>query len=895
MAVSNLSMLDPETRALLEKYAEQEQAKGLVDSVLALGSRAAGMVPQGWAGLTSGGMSPFGAVGSAIGALRDKYLGIQRTPGVDRAVDAMQSTGEFIEPAMYSPAGEAAQSNLQAIAKPFELAGKAIEAIPAAAELMPSVGAGDVLGFTAPDEYTPSPREARAVRRTAPALTDLSNKYFGPAVTAGLYTAITAGGVPERAGVKGAAEAAAKASAETARAAGKLLPVESRAAADAALGRGHRVYVQDEMSGGLTEVRDAGVLDGYTADQIFTRAPDPAPTGKRAARNVKKGVIVSVRELPPDEALSAAESGAHLKQGTTGQYIGAPRGLNTPGKLDAMRRKFDKLVEKGVEGADWYERARNWNLWMARNDPKKASLLADEEALWSAQSDPNTNLQFALQGHNAYEAGAPLGKVKTTGQANKYIAARDAGVPVKQGPKTGIYKSHLDPSIDPWHTGTNDIWHARAFGYGEDFSRGLTAQEHAFLDAETMLAAARANKKKLGGTDTWNAGMVQAAPWVYSKAVGLMKKYPKRFPDLPSALAEARSTYPEYAPNYVAFGTHEAQPGRGTGHITESETWTPEQRAQYASDPRSQWTDETGRDAIYNALGMYQLPTNEATGYFIHQGQLETNPARAARPLVSSEVGDAGRQVGNADRGMMDAAESLRAYLDAQNAGAWHKYFLGEKAGNSTSVRIPMTRALDEAEMRRLSEVASKHGFGISDTGDGVTLMNNSSIYAEPPGPTAKGLTNLLKKGSPSKAVPNRGELSRDVIAANLPLNDVAIPGTRVKLDSGYQDYSGAFAAGEGSGQATSKLFGDVKREDLPAMFAKLDESPEIRQAALNRLERDAAQNGAREDVQLAREIIAKHGLRGLHWAWEHGVKLPAFLLAMFGLEQVTQEGSSGA
>ena len=70
-------------------------------------------------------------------------------------------------------------------------------------------------------------------------------------------------------------------------------------------------------------------------------------------------------------------------------------------------------------------------------------------------------------------------------------------------------------------TGTNDIWHARGFGYtnkdGGTFSRALSAQEHRFLDYETMLAVARARDRNLGGRSDWKAGEIQAAPWVAGK------------------------------------------------------------------------------------------------------------------------------------------------------------------------------------------------------------------------------------------------------------------------------------------------------------------------------------------------------------------------------------------
>jgi hypothetical protein len=135
---------------------------------------------------------------------------------------------------------------------------------------------------------------------------------------------------------------------------------------------------------------------------------------------------------------------------------------------------------------------------------------------------------FLLKGHNAFEAGVPATTVRTGAQAEKYNAARARGENPKLGKKTGVYGQHLDPTQPQATTGTNDIWHARGFGYtnadGGTFSRALSDQEHRFLDYETMLAVGRANDKKLGGRSDWTGAEIQAAPWVAGKGRGEAKK-----------------------------------------------------------------------------------------------------------------------------------------------------------------------------------------------------------------------------------------------------------------------------------------------------------------------------------------------------------------------------------
>jgi len=84
-------------------------------------------------------------------------------------------------------------------------------------------------------------------------------------------------------------------------------------------------------------------------------------TAKAAKRNLKKTAIGADKAYTSvTEALAAARRGDHLKQDAkTGQYIGAPRGIDTPGKLGANRVRTDAKVEEGLFNADWYNRARH--------------------------------------------------------------------------------------------------------------------------------------------------------------------------------------------------------------------------------------------------------------------------------------------------------------------------------------------------------------------------------------------------------------------------------------------------------------------------------------------------------------------------------------------------------
>ena len=615
-----------------------------------------------------------------------------------------------------------------------------------------------------------------------------------------------------------------------------------------------------------TAVRDAE--KAVVRSTVRNAGKGSAKAGKKGAEKAQTRGIVNtpdLRKMSTEEAIKTAKQEPHLITDKSGQYVGAPRGVKSRAQIEANRKAFDEDVAAGAEGADWYTRARQSNVEWAGPDPARQQLISDEEALWSAQASPDTNMNFMLQGHNAYEMGSPLDLVRTGQQARTYREARDAGVRVPLGKKTGIYGQHLDPTQPHATTGTNDIWHARGFGYTDNdggiFSRALSDQEHRFLDYETMLAVDRANAERLGGRTDWQAHEIQAAPWVAGKGRSLAQRYGLTDEE---GIAQASMTYPDYADKYTAFGTSERVPYVGSGHLSGIVGGDEALRAAYSNDPRASWSPE-GRDILIDALGGYQRAPLEATGFYTPPGGvLETNPATVTRPLVGITEG----AVDPASRGMMDVSEAIRAYIDAQGAGAWHKPIANAKPGEMGSVFTSMEGSVPAETLLRLQELGGRYGIGdVVDTGQGVTLTN---FYPGPPSGAETG-----------KAL--RGDLGREIaeITGSTP--------ARVKIDSGYLP-TFELESEPGSGVVTANLRELLSKypEDV---LQKLDENEALRQRALSgaALDEEMAQKGygeAREDIQRARRIIGEKGFKGLFDALDKGVALPGLvgLMASYGL-----------
>ncbi len=592
--------------------------------------------------------------------------------------------------------------------------------------------------------------------------------------------------------------------------------------------------------------------------------------------------IPNIREMATDEAIKVARKEPHLiKAGdqSEGFYVGAPREVKAPEDLERLRKAFDDYVAADARGGDWYSRYRRALNEVTGGNRVHNKWMSNQEGQWSAGVSPEGEFGFALKENNAEIAGMPV-KSARPAQHEAHQRAIEAKDPSKYqlGDKTGEYAQLINPDRPkpPGATGVNDFRHARNWGYteasGESQRDALTAAQHKFLDMETALAVDRANKAKLGGRDDWSGEQIQAAPWVRQKALSLMERNPNLTYE--EAFARANTTIGDYFGKHTAFATHEAMPGADTGHLPGSITASAAEREAFSRDPRSTWaTAPGGRDAIYSGMGiegtgnyMRVRPTTEMQGLYTPPGgATETNVGWTARPLVAFDSGKT-KSVAPADRALLDAGEATRGYIDAQNASAWHKPWAGGAPGESNSLFMPMDRKATAEELLALQKETGAHGLSdVVDTGKGVTATR----FYPPP----EDIGKAIKKGGLT-----------DAIRTALP--DARMP-ERVKVDSGYIDYTPKWQEGVGSGAATREMLEQISK--TPRLRAAMSNNPDIPKAALARLERDeewAGKWGAtREDIQNARRIIGKGTgwVERLEAALKAGALLPAAALAVFG------------
>jgi len=631
------------------------------------------------------------------------------------------------------------------------------------------------------------------------------------------------------------------------------------------------------------------IVSPATPDLGAPAAPMPPSSLKEAVQEVTpKGrrqaitSLQSLRDKTLPEAIEIAKREEHLIPQPSGGFSGAPRNVRNRADIDTMRSDFDNAVAlgAGVGGDQWYKIGREIIQELAPGNPQKQSELARLLGLTSAQANPDTNMGFAMLAHNAYEMGRPAPLVRTTSQANKYIKSRETGTPIKLGPKTYIYGENLDPS-KPWTTtGTNDIWHARAFGFtspnGKPWEAALAPQNHAFLDAETVLAVDRANAMKLGGRDNWTAPEIQAAAWVGRKAQGLVEKAPKGKPmSIGQGLAEATVGYTDAAPKYTAKGTYELTPGQGTRHLPGVAFGDEATRAAYAQDPRMQWTrDIEGKpyDTLYQSQGALERPTQNTMGLYENpQGIKEQNPGYAARPMVSLKGGTGQREWHPDSLEMIRGVEALRGYGNVQNMAAASQSFPTNQPGRRSSLELPTTGPLTPQMVQQLQDIGAKYDLPhLVDQGDMSVLTNWGGRKAVTP----KQETALQAEVGKLGIDPNRTR--------------------RTELKSTSIDYSGDFAQPDGTGAATKTLFDNVSDH----MAARFDADPNVRAkfSAIATAQRDwAARSNSpiRDDVMNALDILGKEGpgggVLGLKQAWKAGaVSLPA-IAALAAMPEIQQ------
>jgi len=526
-----------------------------------------------------------------------------------------------------------------------------------------------------------------------------------------------------------------------------------------------------------------------------------AKTGGKKGKKAVGAVFDNITDY--NEALQMALRGDHLKRTPEGKYVGAPADVDSPQKLARNRANALRKVEEGAFNANWYDRARDTATDVSGGDPAMAAMFARGGAAYSPQATPEVEIGALVRQHNAKvlrgEDAVPRTGAQARNVARAYTESATGGYNidpsvVRLGKKTGPYADAKDPTIpsESLYKTANDIWHGRVMGYGENFSRGFTPQEHGFLTGENLVLADTAQRKGFGkdvlpeGYE-WTPRSAQAATWGaqrlekykgdYASAVKKALREKKRPPKAPSEeelVARASYGIDSAVPRYTANDTFEFVTGENTGHLAGLN------RADEAT--RTAYTDAMGdaylrapsgamRDPIYDSFQMYQREALPTQGTYVNSaGELERNPGFTARPLVSLQPSDLGTTAsGKAKRGgpqmlpedvrAMRYAAALRGLVTGQEATGFNKF----TPANSSMKTFEKTGARYEAKNADELEAARKafegQGLDVVQVGDGLHIGQFPVEVGPPvPGGVVQKRVKAAGKDLPGKADAGRWE-----------------------------------------------------------------------------------------------------------------------------------------
>lgn len=579
------------------------------------------------------------------------------------------------------------------------------------------------------------------------------------------------------------------------------------------------------------------------------------------------GGLLAVGAVPVvgDEVARRARQGVAKVRSreASGQYTGGPRGIDTPEKLQAMQDEYIAQAVDGSAGRSWYSDSSEWIDQVAPRGMEQP--VADALGVTSQGTGVDSNLGFTVKGYNQRASGNPIETGRFPKNQSPLIEQTAAGDRSHLGPKRQPFADNLSVSFNPEisNTAVHDIWQGRAFGYthpnGKPWDAGFSPQQHAFMDEQTEVIQERMNEGALGGFDDWDARNIQAAAWTGAKI---------RAGDV--SPEDAAKHYGDFSGKYQAMATHEQIPGAGTGYMDGIVDAPLAQREAYSQE--ASWLNDKGQDDLYSSAGMLVEPSTQMVGAYTPQstGVLEINPGEVARPLVTTSEG----AIRANERQLLDIGESSRAFVDVQNAGAWHKVIPASqsKASEKTSIALEMDASPSPEVMSELNRLATENGFFAVDTGRGVNFINDpySDLGANRVGRDTKKLLSGGFGDDVARLTGSKPEL--------------------VKIETGYEDYEAAWQAGTGSGKATEQFLARLAENEV---FAKGIE-PALRRKAAQNLQRDASQEGLepREDVTNALTILAQKGLKGLRAAVKSGAILPATVATILAPDVISELSS---
>ena len=455
-----------------------------------------------------------------------------------------------------------------------------------------------------------------------------------------------------------------------------------------------------------------------------------------------------------------------LKRTKTGQYIGAPKELNAPQKLGALRRSIKGLAEEGEGGRFWYEQSGKALLNITGGNREEANKLAQAIAITSPQTPVPSNFNYAVQAYYQHRAGEPIKTGMYPGWMSRALTDVFAGGNW-EGRKTNNFYNNVMREIDSTieQGVTTDIWMMRAFGFMGD---SPTDAQYTFVENEV---------KKLSKDLGWEPQQVQAAVWVAMKArtenkkvkakteeISQRKGYMKyeidpktnkkvrvlidpekhrqtwlneamKYDPTGAEKDQAKFDYSDAARNNLAQVSWESIPGATSGHLGEIFDAQYPELQDYHVQISKAFLNEDGNDIAALELGVLSPGDFEAPGYFedrVSPGT-QTQVVSPKRYKVNAPNFD----IEPSSEDLIKAYAVVRGVLMKQDGVGYHRPFYdkGLRKRDLNSVDIDIGRPFTEEETSNLADLMkeySGHGeYNPIGSESGARLVNFDYLKAD--------------------------------------------------------------------------------------------------------------------------------------------------------------------
>ena len=370
--------------------------------------------------------------------------------------------------------------------------------------------------------------------------------------------------------------------------------------------------------------------------------------------------------------------------GTTGQYVGGPKGLDSPQKLGSLRRKLKALAKEGESARYWYETSGKAILDALGGDKLEAEKLIQAIAITSPQTPVRGNFDFALQSYLQHKAGEPIKTGMFPKAMTKRLEDMYAGVDW-EGRKTNNFYVNLMRVIDPEKVQgvTTDLWMMRSFGYGKDIP---TPAQYDFVEREVSRLA-----DELG----WEKQQVQAAIWTSAKAT-------KEGTDI----ATAKFDFNDAIQNNKAQISWESIPSRTSNHIPEIFDSPYEVQQEYHVAVSKAFLDDDGYDLIARELKIPSTGEFEAPGYF--EGKV--SPGTQIEQLLPRQYkGKPWGALEPAGEKLMRVYAATRGLISKQDSVGVHRPFYNSTKKDANGMEINIGRPFTEEETKELASLLQKY------------------------------------------------------------------------------------------------------------------------------------------------------------------------------------------